>query len=255
MNLFSLNSVSAGYAGKAVLHDLSFTIDEGEFIGIVGANGSGKSTLLRLMTGLLSPQTGTVLFKGTPLDRFTGLQRAGEFGTVFLHKEGLPSFTAAEYIAQRLFARGLQSGQKQDDEVRRAMESTGTQPFAERNIRTLSAGEMQLVSIAGALAQNRRLLFLDEPTSHLDIRNSLETADLLAKLHRSGTTVITVFHDINLALSLCGRIIALSHGRLACDSSPEAFADGHAAQAIFGVRHTAETDPFTGKPRLLFGRL
>ena len=252
--LISLSGLSAGYGEKTVLHDITLAVQKGEFLGIAGANGSGKSTLLRVMTGLTAPSSGEIAFSGVPLPHISRQELARRFGTVFLHRESLPSFTAEEYVRQRLFARGVLPSGEQNRIVGKTMETAGVAALARQNIRTLSAGQMQLVSIAGALAQNNDLLFLDEPTSHLDVAHSLDTAELLCRLHRGGTTIIAVFHDINMALSLCTRIAGIRDGRIICDLSPERFTGENAAECLFDVRSVTETDPFTGKKHLHFTR-
>ena len=250
--ILELDGVTAGYGTRSILHGLSLSVRAGEFVGIAGPNGSGKSTLLRVMTGLLEPSEGTVRLKGTPMRELSARQRARSFGTVFLHRESLPSFSAGEYVRQRLFARGIRSAGEEDAAVERALETTGAARLAKQNIRTLSAGELQLVSIAGALAQNGGLLFLDEPTAHLDIQHSLETAALLSRLHAEGTAVVAVFHDINIALSCCTRIAGIRDGAVVCDMDPGTFAESGAAEDLFGVTAARGKDPFTGKPVLHF---
>ena len=252
--IVELDGVTAGYGGQSVLRGLSLRVNAGEFLGIVGPNGSGKSTLLRVMTGLLPPDGGEVLFSGIPMSRLSGKELARSFGAVFLHRESLPSFTAEEYVRQRLFARGIRSGMEESTIVRRTLGTAGVAHLAKRNIRTLSAGELQLVSIAGALAQNGELLFLDEPTAHLDIQHSLETAALLSRLHAGGATVVAVFHDINLALSCCTRIAGIKGGAAACDMAPASFAETDAAGELFDVSSSHGKDPFSGKPVLHFAR-
>jgi iron complex transport system ATP-binding protein len=252
--LISLSRLSAGYGERTVLREITLEVREGEFLGIAGANGSGKSTLLRVMTGLTAPSAGEIMFSGIPAARISRQNLARRFGTVFLHRESLPSFTAEEYIRQRLFSRGELASAEANRIITETMETAGVAALAQQNIRTLSAGQMQLVSIAGALAQNDDFLFLDEPTSHLDIAHTLETAGLLASLHRRGTTIIAVFHDINMALELCTRIAGIRDGRIVCDLSPEKFTEENAADRLFDVRSVTETDPFTGKKHLHFTR-
>ena len=252
--ILKLEVVSAGYGERNVLRGVDMAVREGEFVGIAGPNGSGKSTLLRVMTGLLEPSEGAVYFRGERMNSLSPKERARSFGSVFLHRESLPSFTAEEYVRQRLFAREASSAKEQAAAAARALETAGAAGFAAQNIRTLSAGQLQLVSIAGALAQSESVLFLDEPTSHLDIRHGLETAALLERLHRGGTTVIAVFHDINLALSVCSRIIGIADGKTVCDLSPEDFAASDAADGLFGVAGARSADPFTGKPFIHFSK-
>ena len=251
MDIFTIRNMTAGYGKKEILHGIDMTLEEGEFIGVLGPNGSGKSTLLKAMTGLL-PAKGEILFRGRPVADYSQIDLAGSFGTVLLHTGELPSFTVREYIAQRLFARELRDAQQQNTIVNHAAKITGTENLLDANIRALSAGELQLVSIAGALAQNGKILILDEPTAHLDVKNTLECASLLEKLHASGTTVISVFHDISLALRCCTRIIGLSRGILSCSCPPEQFVAEKKADQLFSVISASAADPFTGKNHLHF---
>jgi iron complex transport system ATP-binding protein len=252
MELFSLHTINAGYKGRTVLHDINMTVTRGDFIGIVGANGSGKSTLLRVMTGLIAPSSGDIIFEGRPLSSLSNIQKADRFGTAFLHKDSLPSFTVKEYLKQRLFSKMLSDYADRTDIIQEQMAITEITHLADRNIRTLSAGEMQRASIAAALVQSREILFLDEPTAHLDIKHILSAEKLLEKLHKSGTTIIAVFHDINLAISLSTCIIGISKGRISCSSSPDAFIKNKEADTIFGITSSGAKNPFTEKPLLYF---
>lgn len=252
--ILSLRGITAGYGRHTVIRGLELAVREGEFVGIAGPNGSGKSTLLRVMTGIIEPSAGEVIFRNSPMNALSPRERARSFGTVFLHRESLPSFTAEQYVRQRLFSREFSSAKEQAAAAEKALTAAGAAEFAAQNIRTLSAGQLQLVSIAGALAQNESVLYLDEPTSHLDIRHSLETAALLERLNRNGTTVIAVFHDINLALSVCSRIIGIADGKCVCDLPPAEFAASGAANALFGVTISCTNDPFSGKPFIHFAK-
>ena len=254
MEILTLKEASAGYGKNEIIHHISFSVNKGEYMGILGPNGSGKSTLLRMITGLLPLSGGALLLKGKPLAGYSAVQRAKSFGTVFIHQGDLPSFTAEEYIIQRLFSQEIADADLTRKCVQNAAAATGTGEFLPRNIRTLSAGELQLVSIAGAVAQNGSILILDEPTAHLDIQHTLKTTSLLAKLHASGTTIISVFHDISLAVQNCTRIIALSTGSVYCDCTPGEFIAGKKAEQLFGVQTAALIDPFSGKPAVCFSQ-
>ncbi len=198
-----------------ILRGVDLAIREGETVGVVGPSGSGKSTLLMIMTGLEKASSGAVRVAGHDFTALNedGLARArGEhIGIVFQSFHLVPTMTALENVALPLEFSG------RADARERAAEVLGTVGLSHRLDHfpaQLSGGEQQRVAIARALAPNPKLLFADEPTGNLDVRNGDQIMDLLFDLHKAyGTTLVLVTHDQRLA-SRCGRIITIEDGRI-----------------------------------------
>jgi putative ABC transport system ATP-binding protein len=198
-----------------ILQDVSFTVNAGEAVAIVGASGSGKSTLLSLLAGLDRPSTGEVMLAGVALSGLDEDGRAklrGErVGFVFQSFQLLPALTALENAMLPLELRGER---RPEVAARAILERVGLGERLEHYPRQLSGGEQQRVALARAFVTRPEVLFADEPTGNLDAATGDAVIDLLFELNRdAGTTLVLVTHDEHLA-TRCGRTIRLDHGRL-----------------------------------------
>ncbi|WP_058909709.1 lipoprotein-releasing ABC transporter ATP-binding protein LolD [Entomohabitans teleogrylli] len=186
-----------------VLHDVSFSIGEGEMMAIVGSSGSGKSTLLHLLGGLDTPTSGDVIFRGQPLSRLSASAKAElrnrELGFIYQFHHLLPDFTAMENVAMPLLI-GRHKGAETEQRARAMLAAVGLEHRANHRPSELSGGERQRVAIARALVNNPRLVLADEPTGNLDARNAESVFALLGELNQSqGTAFLVVTHDLQLA--------------------------------------------------------
>jgi iron complex transport system ATP-binding protein len=252
--VFSLTHTSARYGETVVLRNISLEIEKGEFVAIIGPNGAGKSTLLKCMSGEIHPYDGETHLHGLPVHRYgeRALARARAVSSP-VHGD-LPSFTVREQLMQRRFPYLSFFDQPSADDlaaVEHALDLTDTSRLADRLISTLSTGEFQLASIAAALTQNRDILLLDEPTSHLDPSHAQTIASLLSSLHEEGLTIITVLHELNMALSLATRIIALKEGSIFFDGSIDQFVGMKIADTLYGISTFLSPHP-NGKPYLMY---
>jgi iron complex transport system ATP-binding protein len=244
-----LHDVSFGYASAPVLHALSFAIGRGEIVGIIGPNGSGKSTLLRVMSGILKPQRGQVSIAGYPAERYGRRELGRLIGVVPQETAVTSPFSVTEMV---LFGRTPHVGgfgfDRADDlaAAQRAMERTETAHLARRPITELSGGERQRVILARALAQEPAILLLDEPAAFLDIRHEVEMYDLLRDLQRSGITVVSVLHDLNLAAQYCERLLLLHEGRLARAGTPTEVITYANLTEVYGVEVYVALNDITG---------
>ncbi|MCR9000739.1 lipoprotein-releasing ABC transporter ATP-binding protein LolD [Rahnella perminowiae] len=204
-----------------VLCDVSFAMQPGEMMAIVGTSGSGKSTLLHLLGGLDSPTSGEVIFKGQSLNGMSSSAKSElrnrELGFIYQFHHLLPDFTALENVAMPLLI-----GKKKPAEVQeRAMamlEAVGLQHRSNHRPSELSGGERQRVAIARALVNNPSLVLADEPTGNLDQRNADSIFELLGELNmRQGTAFLVVTHDLQLANRLT-RQLEMRDGKLQQDS-------------------------------------
>jgi ABC-type cobalamin/Fe3+-siderophores transport system ATPase subunit len=252
--VFKTENLCARYGSFVALQDINISIQRNEFVSLIGPNGSGKTTLLSLLCSTLKPSEGRIIFINKELSLYSQKECAQKRSAAFLHKGELPAFTVREFLEQRSYCRStfLNNTIDESENISYAVDVTGIAALLDKNINTLSSGEFQLVSIAGAVVQSRQIILLDEPASHLDLSHARDLYSLLARLHSEGSTIIAVFHDINAALNLSDRIIALQKGSVVFNGNPESFRSSNAADAIFGVTSQTATNPVTGSPHLFF---
>jgi iron complex transport system ATP-binding protein len=249
-----LEKVGFRYDRSWVLKGVSLDAERGAFLGILGPNGSGKTTLLNLIDGVIAPREGRVLLEGTDAASLERNELARMVAVVPQDSPLIFSFTVQEIV---LMGRAPHLGRwrfegKRDFEIARdVMERTGTLPLAGRSMSELSGGERQRVLIARALAQEPRILLLDEPTSNLDIRHQSTFFSLVSELNRTqGLTVIAVSHDINLASLYCRRIVLLKEGAVYGEGTPEDIITEESILDVFGAPVRVDRHPQTGRPRI-----
>ena len=225
MNLaIACTNVTAAYRQTPVLRDISLNVAEGALTAVLGPNGAGKSTLLRVLTGLHPVTGGEVKLFGRDIRQLRATERARLVAVVPQEVTTPMAFTVAELVALgRSVPRGrwaqLDAADRQA--IERALAYTDTLELSDRLYTELSGGEKQRAIIAMALAQEPRLLLLDEPTSHLDINHRLDVLQLLERLNReNGLTVVMTSHDLNLAAEFFPQLILLNQGRVAAQGAP-----------------------------------
>jgi iron complex transport system ATP-binding protein len=222
---YRIQAVEFSYGTAPVLRGITTDIARGDFVAIVGPNGAGKSTLLKILAGLLRRYKGSVIFCGRDLSELSPAGLAKRIAYVPQETHVVFPFTVSEIILMgRLPHRsGRLFDSPNDVEVsRRAMELTDTLELAGKTFNELSGGERQRVVLASALAQDPRVLLLDEPTIYLDLKHQIHFYNIVEKLNVTRQmTIVTVTHDINLAARYARRMIVLNAGRIAGDDSPE----------------------------------
>ena len=219
MSLLEVKNLSFGYSSKSVLKDISFSVNEGEFVGILGPNGCGKTTLLRALDNLVEVSAGKLLIDGKDVRTLRRSEISKLVAYVPQVSEPIPGFSVEEtvFMGRTLHIKVLSSGKKEDSmAVDKALAQTNLLEFRSRDVSALSGGEYQRVIIARALAQDTKILLLDEPTSHLDIRYQIEIMDLIKNL--TDKTVIATFHDINLSKRYLKRAIFIKDKTIISDS-------------------------------------
>ena len=253
--LLEAKTVAFAVEAKRILDGVSVNSGVGEFIGLVGPNGAGKTTLIKCISGLLAHNQGTVHLDGRDLARMSPRDVAQVVAHLPQNTYVDFGFTSLEVV---LMGRNPHLGTFQlegtrDFEVARAgMKFTDTEWLSGREINTLSGGERQRVLIARALAQEPRLLLLDEPTANLDIQHQLQVMDLVRRLVDDGLAAVTAMHDLNMASAYCDRIYVMSEGRVVTSGTPAEVLLPDLIKQVFGVGVTIIHDPHTGKPRLEF---
>lgn len=231
---------------------LSLRLDRGEMLGVLGPNASGKTTLVRLVSRVVVPAIGEIRLEG---ERLARLSREAVARRVAVVPQDVPSgfpHTVEEMVLMGRFphAPGRFFESREDRAIARdAMALTGVTALAAAPLDHLSGGERQRVMLARAVAQQPRLLVLDEPTAHLDLRHQAECVALLRRLHReSGLTVILVSHDLNLAGELCHRLLLMSRGRAAALGVADAVLAPDVLEPVFGCPVEVLRHPQRGRP-------
>ncbi|MGD9933737.1 MAG: ABC transporter ATP-binding protein [Dehalococcoidia bacterium] len=240
------------YSGANVVRDVSLAIESGEFVAIVGPNGSGKSTLLRGLARLHRPRNGRVLLGETDIRLLGSRAVARVLALLPQAPSGALDLTVRELVWRGRYPHQgavLQRARPEDaDAVEWALSAARIEALAGRAIGSLSGGERQRAWIALALAQQPRVLLLDEPTSYLDIEHQLEVMHLLSRLHSSGLTVVTVLHDLLLAARFAHRVIAMREGAVMLDGPPAEVLQPGPLEEVFRVPMITLPDPDTGVP-------
>ncbi|MBM4033199.1 MAG: ABC transporter ATP-binding protein [Planctomycetes bacterium] len=254
-----LAGVTCGYDGRAVVHEAALSLAPGEFVGLAGPNGCGKTTLLRAASGVLPPRVGAVRLFGRDLYRDLAPRDVAKALAVV--SQDLPvdfSFTIEEVVLMgrtpHLSWFGWES--RADLEVaRKAMADAEIAELADRAITEVSGGERQRAFLAMALAQEPKVLLLDEPTSHLDLHHQVTALSRLDRLRRrDGLAVLAVMHDLNLAAEFCDRIVLMRAGRLLADGpTSQVLTEGRLAE-LFSEPVRVIENPATGRPHVMLAR-
>ncbi len=254
--LVEFRSVSFAYPESAerrarafALSELSFEIAPGEIVGVIGPNSSGKTTLIRLLTRVLEPATGEIRLEGAPLRQLTRTDLARRVGVVPQGTLAQVPFNVGDLVLMGRYPHGpgrYFESPRDRTSARAAMEATGVLDLADLPLDRLSGGERQRAVIARALAQEPRLLVLDEPTAYLDL---FEVAALLRRLNRErGMAILLVSHDLNLAAEVCDRLLLLAGGRTAATGAPEVVLDESLLASVFGCELIVDKSEATRRP-------
>ncbi|MDD2777483.1 MAG: ABC transporter ATP-binding protein [Methanocellales archaeon] len=244
-----INNIACRYESTSVLEDIELSALGGDFIGVIGPNASGKSTLIRSISRTLRPYMGAILLDEKDVYALPSKEVAKKLAVVPQESVITFAFTALEIV---LMGRNPHIGrfdaEGADDLAiaRKAMELTNTWHLSERPINELSGGEKQRVIIARALAQEPKVLLLDEPTDHLDIGHQIEILDLIKRLSKEESIiVIAVFHNLNLASLYCDRLMLIHHGKIFSLGSPENVLTAENIKRVYGVEVLIKRQPVT----------
>lgn len=212
----TVENISHDYGATRVLDDVSFCAPLGEFTVILGRNGCGKSTLLKALAGINPVQHGSVKIGGHDLALLSGADRASLVGYLPQFHQTVFPFTVEDVVLTGRAAHVLSTPSRGDREkARRAIADVGIEHLARRPYSDLSGGERQMVMIARVLAQNPKVILLDEPASHLDLANQQCLFRLIRRVTAGGTAVVAVLHDPNMAFLNADRVVFLRRGRIA----------------------------------------
>ena len=254
--LLEAQSVSVRVGPKTLLADVDLSFGAGEIVALVGPNGAGKTTLLRVLSGELQPESGHVRLQGRELTAYTPRALAGR-RAVLSQRVGVAfPFTVADIVR---FGAGEVRGARIEPMVDAALAEAELIDLADRTITTLSGGEQQrahfarvLVHLACAEASGGPgVLLLDEPTAALDLRHQLGMLNAIKRRAASGTLVIAILHDLNLAALLAERIVVLAGGRLDSDGTPMETITGEMLRRVFDIETSVGDIPAPGVPFVL----
>ncbi|GIQ67120.1 iron-dicitrate ABC transporter ATP-binding protein [Paenibacillus cisolokensis] len=243
------------YDDRLIVHNLNIAIPQGKITALVGSNGSGKSTILKTMARLMKPSGGKVLLDGKSIHQLSTREVARQLAILPQNPTAPDGLTVAELVSYGRFPyqKGFGSLSAEDRRsIEWAINATGMQPFAGRPVDQLSGGQRQRAWIAMALAQDTDILFLDEPTTFLDMAHQLEVLQLLQRLNeQNGRTIIMVVHDLNHASRYAHHMIAIKNGAVIGEGSPSEVMKPDILRAVFGIEADIVTDPRTGVPLCL----
>ena len=219
------DGVGVWLGGRAVLRSVSLAVGAGEVVGLAGRNGAGKTTLFRVASRVLDPDRGSVRFQGAPAEALSRRELARRVAVVPQDVSVAFPFRAGEVVLMGRAPHRSGLGFESDADVelaRRTMAELSIEHLADREVTLLSGGERQLVLVARAFAQEPRVLLLDEPTSHLDLRHRTAVLDRVRRFAEAGGAALVVSHDLTLAARSCDRIALLHDGSLfACGPAAE----------------------------------
>lgn len=253
--LLKINRLYGGYHKEMIIKDISLEIKRGDFLGIIGPNGSGKTTLLRLMSRVLAPKKGNILLCGNDIGEME--LKAFCQQVAFVPQDTIVnfSFTVLEIVllGRIPHLKRLQLETQRDIAIAQdSLMMTDILNLKEKRIDELSAGERQRAMIAKAIAQEPVLLFLDEPTSHLDIGHQIQVLDLLKRLNNeTNLTIVMVLHDLNLASEYCNRIVLLNEGEIFKEGTAQEVLTYGNIEAVYKTIVVVNDNPINSKPHVV----
>ncbi|MEO1508357.1 MAG: ABC transporter ATP-binding protein [Cyanobacteria bacterium J06633_23] len=248
----STRKLTLAYDGKPIIKGLDLAIPAGKITVLVGPNGCGKSTLLKGLGRLLKPQQGVVYLDSTSIFKLPTKKVAQQLGLLPQGPTAPEGLTVRELVAQGRYPyqNWLQQWSEDDEkEVEAALAITELQEFSERPVDSLSGGQRQRAWIAMTLAQNTRILLLDEPTTFLDLAHQIEVLDLLYDLNqKEGRTIVMVLHELNQACRYGDHLIAMKDGDVYAQGKPDSVMTEALVRDVFGLDCQIVSDPVAGTP-------
>lgn len=253
-NVFDIKGLTFSYGTNEVIKGLDLSITQGKVTTLIGANGCGKSTLFNLITKNLRPQRGEIRLEGKDISHVKLKDFARQVAIVHQYNTAPADISVEKLVA---FGRtpyhgfgSLSNSEEDEEKIKRALEITNTEKLKDKAVAQLSGGQKQRVWIAMALVQDTKILFLDEPTTYLDIRYQLQILKLVRKLNEEyGMTVIMVLHDINQSLYYSDEIVAMKDGRITAQGKPEEIITSELIKNVYDVE--LGISAVNGKPFVL----
>ncbi|MFC4102061.1 ABC transporter ATP-binding protein [Paenibacillus xanthanilyticus] len=249
------SGLNIAYEERLIVEDLNIAIPQGKITALVGANGSGKSTILKTMARIMSPAAGAVMLDGKSIHKQSTREVAKQLAILPQNPTAPDGLTVSELVSYGRFPyqKGFGSLSKDDRAIIKwAVDATRMTEFADRPIDQLSGGQRQRAWIAMALAQQTDILFLDEPTTFLDMAHQLEVLELLQELNSTANrTIVMVVHDLNHASRYAHHMIAIKKGKVAGEGSPVEVMTPDILREVFSIEADILVDPRSGVPLCL----
>ncbi|MEW5706845.1 MAG: ABC transporter ATP-binding protein [Actinomycetota bacterium] len=253
--ILEVKDLSIEYGNRSVVSQMELSLKNGNFLAIVGPNGSGKTTLLRAISKVLKPKTGVIYVDGSDIAPLSRRSLARKVAVVPQESLTAFSFTALQVVMMGRtphLSRWQTEGALDYDIAKDAMQMANCWHLRDRPINELSGGEKQRVIIAQALAQEPKLILLDEPTLHLDIGQQLEIMELLKQLSADGLSILAVLHDLNIAAYYADHLMLVKEGRIEAVGSPQEIVTENNIRRVFGITVEVKKHSLTGKPYIVF---
>lgn len=245
-----IRHLNFSYGKKQILNNLSLSFEKGKITTLLGANGSGKTTLFKLCTRNLRPQRGLIMLDEENIFHLKRKDFAKKIAIVHQQNRVTGNITVRELVSygRTPHIKMMQQATKEDDEaIEWSLEVTNLKEIALEPVVSLSGGQRQRVWIAMALAQKSEMIFLDEPTTYLDVRYQVELLELIRSLNRDfGLSIVMVLHDINQALQYSDHLVGLKNGNLLFCGKPESVINGENISSLYQI--PLRTTMFEGKP-------
>jgi len=253
---FHIDHICFAYERHEVLRGLSLTLESGHFYGIVGPNGCGKTTFIDLLMGHSSPSQGFIFYKDQDILSYPKKELAKEMALVPQNFYINFPFSAEEVVMMGRYPHIPRFSPASSEDIAvvdEIMAKTGTEQFRHRYMTELSGGERQRIVFARALAQNTQVLMLDEATSNLDIRHTLNLLNIVSDgVRKEGKTAIAVIQDINLAASYCDRMIFMKKGKAAAFGETDEVLTAETIQKVFNVDSVIYFEPYSASRKVAF---
>lgn len=250
--MLELKNIGFSINEKRILHNITCTVNEGKFIGIIGPNGSGKSTMLKVIYRHLKQTEGIATLHEKEIWETPPKKLAQQMAVVSQETPLLFDFTVKDLVlmGRTPYKKWMSSDKREDFQiVEESMALADISHLANRTLQQLSGGEKKRVMLARALAQKANILVLDEPTNHLDIEHQLQMMDLVKGLP---ITILAALHDLNLAAAYCDELLVMNNGSLYTNGTPQQVLTEETLQHVFRVKAGISTNPFTNKLHLFF---
>ncbi len=252
--MIKLENITAGYDKVEIIKNINIVFEEGSITSIIGKNGCGKTTLLKTASDLLKPFSGHITVKGEDISSIPGRQLAKKLS--FLPQiRTVPNITVYNLVMHGRYPYlGFSRTPQKEDKVivEKAISKMGIEKYINKNIQELSGGQRQKVYIAMVLAQNTDIIFLDEPTTYLDINHQLEILEIIKKLKQMGKTIVMVLHDLSSALSYSDKICLMEDGEIAIYDTPQAVFESREIDRVFNILSSQVAAGDEGKKQYVF---
>ena len=248
--VLQIRDLTIGYEKNIIISGIDAEIKTGELIGIIGRNGAGKSTLLKTIRGLLPVKKGEVLYFGRPMQAYGEKELARRVAYLQQNVETGFGYTGLDIVltGRYPYMKWWESEKDDDKELARdCMSYTGTLDLAERPVTEVSGGQKQRILLAKVLAQQTPILFLDEPTTGLDMVYREEIFRFARELANMGKTILMVVHELDLAAAYCSRIFLLGEGKLLADGAPGQVLTEHLLSRAYEADISVEKNPKNGR--------